>query len=95
MASGFYIINYNSRWIETKPNQFSQREDFTSDCSNLDQDYRRRKNVASTAITTTSTTAAANTNIQPQAQPVKLSPFITLPQYIGPLKKTSVVSKER
>ena len=33
MASGFYIINCNSRWMKTKSNHFSQRrEGFTSDC---------------------------------------------------------------
>ena len=55
----------------------------------------RGKNVASTAITTTSTNATVNTDIQPQVQSVKSSPFITLPKYIGSFKKTSVASKER
>ena len=65
MASGFYIISCNSRWIKTKSNHFSQREGFTSDYSNSDQDYARAKNVASTGITTTSSTAVVNTNVQP------------------------------
>ena len=68
MASGFYTINCNSRWIKTKSNHFSQREGFTSDYSNLDQDSTRGRNVASTAITTTSTIAIVNTNIQLQIQ---------------------------
>ena len=29
LASGFYIYNFNSRWIKTKSNHFSQREGFT------------------------------------------------------------------
>ena len=36
--------------------------------SNSDQDSTRGKNLASTAITTTSTTVIVNTNIQPQVQ---------------------------
>ena len=47
----------------TKSNHFSQREGFTSDYSHTDQDSMRGKNVASTAITTTSTTVIVNTNI--------------------------------
>ena len=67
LAFGFYI-NCNSRWINTKSNRFSQREGFTSDYSNSDQDSTRGKIVASTAITTTFTTAIVNINIQPQVQ---------------------------
>ena len=43
-----------------------QRDDFTSDYSNSDQDSTRGKNVGSTAITTTSTTVIVNANIQPR-----------------------------
>ena len=68
MASAFYIINCDSTRIKTKSNYFSQREGFTSDYSNSDQDSTRGKNVASTAITTTSTTVIVNTNVQPQVQ---------------------------
>ena len=68
MSSGFYIINCNSRWIKTKLNHFSQREGFTSDYSNSDQDSTRAKNVESSAITTTSATVIVNTNIQPKIQ---------------------------
>ena len=39
---------------------------FTNDYSNSDQDSTKRKNVASTPITTSSTTVIANTNIQSQ-----------------------------
>ena len=53
-----------------------QREGFTSDYSNSDQDCTRGKNVASTAITTSSATVVVNTNIQPQVQYVESSPFI-------------------
>ena len=60
------IINCNSRWIEAKSNHFSQREGFTSDCSNSDQDCTRGKNVASIAVATSSTTDFVKTNIQPQ-----------------------------
>ena len=68
LSSGFYIINCNSRLIKTKSNHFSQREGFTSDYSNSDQDSTTGKNIASTAITTTSTTGIVNTDIQPQVQ---------------------------
>ena len=68
LASGFYIINCNSRLMKTKLNHFSQREGFTSDYSNSDQNCTRGKNVASTAITTSSTTVFVKTNIQPQVQ---------------------------
>ena len=95
LVSGFYIINCNSRWIRTKSNHVSQRKGFTSDYFNSNQDCTRGKKVASTAITTTSTTTVVNTNIQPQVQSVKSSPFIILPKYIGSLKKTSLVSKEK
>ena len=66
LASGFYIINCNSRRIKTKAFHFSYREGFTSDCCNSDQDCKRGKNVASIAITTSSTTAIVKTNIQSQ-----------------------------
>ena len=57
--------------MKTKLNHFSQREGFTSDYSNSDQDQLRSiptrgKNVASTAITTSSATVVVKTNIQPQ-----------------------------
>ena len=51
----------------TKSNHFSQSH------FNSDQDCTRGKNVASTAITTTSTTVTVNTNIQPQVQAHLLS----------------------
>ena len=53
-----------------KSSHFSQREAFTGDHSNLDQDSAsaRGKNVTSIAITTTSTTVIVNTNIGPQVQ---------------------------
>ena len=38
----------------------------TSDCSNSDQDCKRGKNIASIAITASSTTVIVKTNIQPQ-----------------------------
>ena len=50
----------------TKSNYISQREGFTSDCSNSDQDCKSGKNVTSIDITTSSTTVIAKTNIQPQ-----------------------------
>ena len=95
MASEFFIINCNSRRIKTKSNHFSHREGFSNDYSNLDQDCTRGKNVASTAITTTSTTAVVNTIILPQVQPVKSTQFLMFPKYIGSLKKNSVASKKR
>ena len=54
--------------MKTKLNHFSQREGFTSDYSNSDQDCTRGKNVASTAITTSSATVVVKTYIQPQVQ---------------------------
>ena len=54
--------------MKTKLNHFSQREGFTSDYSNSGQACTRGKNVASTAITTISTTVVVKTNIQPQVQ---------------------------
>ena len=51
--------------MKAKLNHFSQREGFTSDYSNSDQDCTRGKNVASTAITTSPATAVVRTNIQP------------------------------
>ena len=66
MASGFYIINCDSTRIKTKSNYFSQRERFTSDYSNSDQDSMAGKNVATTAIAIASSTVIVNTNIQPQ-----------------------------
>ena len=66
MASGFYIINCDSTRIKAKSNYFSQREGFTSDYSNSDQDSTTGKNVATTAIATASSTVIVNTNIQPQ-----------------------------
>ena len=54
--------------MKRKSNHFSQRAGFTSDYSNSDQDCTRGKNVASTAITTSSATVVVNTNIQPQVQ---------------------------
>ena len=95
MASEFFIINCNSRRIKTKSNHFSHREGFSNGYSNLDQDCTRGKHVASTAITTTSTTAVVNTIILSQVQPVKSTPFLIFQKYIGSLKKTSVASKER
>ena len=53
---------------EIKSFQSKQRAGFTSDYSNSDQDCTRGKNVASTAITTTSATVVVNTNIQLQVQ---------------------------
>ena len=87
LASGFYIINCNSRWIKTKSNHFNQREGFTSDYSNSDQDSTRGKNVASTAITTTSTTVIVNTNIQPQVQQVKSSHLLPYQNISDPSRK--------
>ena len=52
----------------TKSNHFSQREGFTSDYSNSDQECTTGKDVASTAITTTSTIVIVNTNIHPHVQ---------------------------
>ena len=68
LISGFHIINCNSS--ELRRNQISSVKDYVSlsDYSNLNQDSTRGKNVASTAITTTSATVIFNTNIQPQVQ---------------------------
>ena len=82
LACGFYIINRNSRWTKTKSN-FSQREGFTSLCLWLFPDFNSDQdcttgNVASTAITTTSTIVAVSAKIQPQFQQVNSCPFITL-----------------
>ena len=51
------------------------------------------KKVASTALTTTFTTTVVNTNVQPQFQSVKSSPFITLQKYI--LQKTNKQRKRK
>ena len=51
---------------EIKSFQSKRADCSTSDYSNSDQDCMRGKNVASTAVTTTSTTVIVNTNIQRQ-----------------------------
>ena len=91
LASGFYIINCNSRRIKTKSNHLSQRKGFTSDYSNSYQNSTRGKNVASTAITTTHCQYKYLT----VSSISKVKPFITLHKYIGSFKKTSVASEER
>ena len=53
---------------EQSRNQIISVKRFTSDYSDADQECTRGKNVASTAITTTSTTVVVNTNIHPQVQ---------------------------
>ena len=77
LASGFYIINCISRWIKKKSNHFSQREGFTSDCCNSDEDCKRGKNVASIAITTSSTTVIVKTKIQSLISKVKPIYYLT------------------
>ena len=64
--------------MKTKSNHFSQRAGFTSEYSNSDQDCTRGKNVASTAITTTSATVIVNTNTQPQVQVSRVEPIYYL-----------------
>ena len=95
LAPGFYIINCNSGWIKTKSNHFSQSKEKASlsDYSNSDQDSTRGKNVASSAITTTSTTVTVKYSIASLIS--KVEPFITLPKYFGSFKKTSVARKEK
>ena len=55
LASGFYIINCNSRWTKMQSNHFSQRKASLVTIA-TPINTKRGKNVASTAITTSSAT---------------------------------------
>ena len=81
------------RWIKTKSNHFNQREGFTSDYSNSDQDCTRGNNVVSTLPLLLSLPIQIfNRKFNKQSRAHLLA---MLPRYIGSFKKSSLASKER
>ena len=58
-------LSFKMNKDEIKSFQSKRKAPLASDYSNSDEGCRRGKNVASTAVTSASTTVVVNTNIQP------------------------------
>ena len=58
-------LSFKMNKDKIKSFQSKRKASLASDYSNSDEGCRREKNVASTAVTSASTTAVVNTNIQP------------------------------
>ena len=89
MASGFYIINCNSRWMKTKSNHFSQRrEGFTSDCLfHLRSRVYERKKCCKYCYYYYLYYCHCQYKCSTASSINKVEPFITSPKYIGSFKK--------